>query len=112
MALVTVSVKGQLAVVLAERVLGWTVAPGRFLTGKRGWIPLWRFQPEQNLNDAFRLLEGAKPDAYEMGSKKGGKFWVRVAIAGVVGEACEGSKPRAITSAIAQALGIDVEAEG
>jgi hypothetical protein len=34
--------------VLAERVLQWRVAPDRFLTGKRAWLPRWRsprFQP-------------------------------------------------------------------
>jgi hypothetical protein len=101
-----------LTVVLAEKLMGWMAAPGRFLTGQRGWIPTWRFQPEKNLNDVFRLLDRAEHDAYEMGSKKGDRFWVRVEIAGRVGEAHHASKPRAITHAIARAIGIDPEAKG
>jgi len=30
---------------LAVGVMGWTVAPDRFLMGRRRWIPRWRFQP-------------------------------------------------------------------
>jgi ABA sandwich protein len=102
----------QLTVLLAERVMGWTVGSGRFLAGERQWMPSWRFQPEKNLRDAFRLLEEAKPERYAMGCEKGGEFWVRVEIAGVVGKARHASKPKAITFAVAWALGIDVEVNG
>jgi len=44
---------------LAERVMGWSVAPDRYLIGNRSWIPRWRFQPLERLEDAFRLLEKA-----------------------------------------------------
>lgn len=48
---------------LAERVLGWKFANGRFLTGNRSWKPSWYFQPERNLCDALRLLEAARSRA-------------------------------------------------
>ena len=99
----------QLTVLLAQTVMGWTVAPGRFLAADRRWTPQWRFQPERNLTDAHRLLDEAKPDRYAMGSESAGEFWARVEIATVVGEAREKSKPRALTFAIARALGINVE---
>ena len=97
--------------VLARRVMKWTSAPGRFLTGNRRWQPDWRFQPERNLNDAFRLLEAANPCEYAMGAKAGGEFWCWVNISGVVREARDASMPRAITYAVARAAGIDVEAK-
>ena len=94
---------------LAERVMGWSAAPDRFLLGNRRWLPRWRFQPEKSLGDAFLLLETASPERYVMGSDRGGEFWVRIEIAGRVGEARHASKPQAITFAIARALGIELE---
>lgn len=91
---------------LARRVMGWEVAPDRFLVGRRRWLPRWRFQPTERLEDAFRLVEEAAPKKYAMGSEGGGPFWVRVQINEVIGEAREGSKPLAITLAIARALKI------
>jgi hypothetical protein len=52
----------QLTGVLAERVMGWGVGPDRFLTGNRGWMPRWKFQPAQKLADAIRLLEAANTE--------------------------------------------------
>jgi hypothetical protein len=75
--------------------------------GKSGWMPRWRFQPAENLNDAFRLLEAATPDGYTAGSGEDGVFWARVVILGVVGEARQASQAQAITFAIARALGIE-----
>jgi len=94
--------------VLAEKIMLWRVTPDRFTMGGRQWLPRWRFRPDQCLTDAFRLLERADPENYAMGSEKGGEFWVRVGIAGSVGEARHTSKPKAITLAVARALGIDV----
>src|ERR1039458_3711266 len=55
-----------LAAVLAERVMHWRVTPDRFLTGNRGWLPRWRFQPTKNPKDAFRLLEAVAPQEYSV----------------------------------------------
>ncbi len=91
---------------LAERVMGWEAAPGRFLLGERRWIPRWRFQPTEKLEDAFRLLAAAVPQQYAMGCRAGGLFWVQVQIGGHMGEAQDESKPRAIAMAVARALQI------
>ena len=96
-----------LTAILAERVMGWGVGPDRYLTSKRGWMPRWRFQPTENVDDAFRLLEKAKPEAYTMGSGGGGFFWAKVRISGVTGEAHESSQARAIVFAITRALGLE-----
>lgn len=105
-----VSITGDhLTAILAERVMGWRVGPERFLMGDRRWLPRWRFQPAEHLEDAFRLFEQAGPQEYSMGAGENGTFWVKVRVAGATGEALEPSKPRAITFAIARAFGIDVD---
>jgi hypothetical protein len=98
----------QLTAVLAERIMGWTVGPERFMMGDRRWLPRWRFQPAMRLEDAFRLLERAAPQDYGVGTAKTGGFWARVRIAGATGEANEPTQPRAITLAVARAVGIEV----
>ena len=91
---------------LAERIMGWNVAPDRFLLGNRSWIPRWRFQPLERLEDAFRLLDKAEPERYSMGLDAGGRFFAEVRIGGRLGKARDDSKPRAITLALACALGL------
>ena len=98
-----------LAGVLAARVMRWRVTPNRFLTGRRGWIPRWRFQPAHKLEDALRLLDGAQPDEYAISGGRHIGFNVRVRIGNVIGEARGPSKPLAITHAIARAVGIEVQ---
>lgn len=100
----------KLTALLAERVLGWRAAPDRFLLNGRCWLARWRFQPLRNLEDAFRLLDAAKPTEYSMGRRGAGAFWVRIRLSGSVGEAHCKSKPRAICLAVARALGVDVDA--
>ena len=90
-----------LTTLLARRVMGWAVAPERFLVGKRCWLPRWRFQPTERLEDAFRLLEHAAPRRYSMGRNGQGAFWVRVQIGQATGHAQDQSKPRAIALAVA-----------
>jgi hypothetical protein len=97
-----------LTAALAECVMGWSVAPDRFLLGGRRWLPTWRFQPIEKLDDAFQLLEKAAPLEYSMGDDGRG-FRVRVRIGKAIGEARDRSKPRAITLAVARAVGIEVE---
>ena len=99
----------QLNALLAERIMGWTVGPERFLMGGRRWIPRWRFQPATRLEDAFRLLERTAPQEYVTGTTENGRFWARVRLDGTTGEACESSQPRAMTFAIARAIGIEVD---
>ena len=94
---------------LAQRVLGWTVAPDRFLLGKRRWMSRWRFQPAKKLEDAFRLLEKAAPQEYSICGDDKGSIHVWVRIGGTAGEARGTSIPLTITYAIARAVGIEVE---
>jgi hypothetical protein len=98
-----------LTALLAERVMHWRVGSERFLMGDRCWLPRWRFKPAECLKDAFRLLEQAAPEEYSMGAAENGNFWVKVRVAGTIGEALEPSKPRAIAYAVARAFGIDVD---
>jgi hypothetical protein len=96
---------------LAERVMHWRTAPGRFLLGSRQWIPLWRFRPTERLEDAFRVLEEAAPEEYSMGTDAKNGFWVRVRMAGDTGEARGESKPLVISLAIARALHLEFPAD-
>jgi hypothetical protein len=98
-----------LTTLLAQHVMGWGVAPERFLVGKRRWIPRWRFQPAERLEDAFRLLEEAAPRRYSMGRDGQGPFRVQVQIGQETGRAQDVSKPRAITLAVARAIKLQVE---
>jgi hypothetical protein len=100
----------RLTVELVRQILGWKAGPDRFLMGDRRWLPRWRFQPTERLEDAFRLLEQAAPQEYAMGAAENGGFWARVRVAGVSGEARESSQARAISFAIARAIGVEVDA--
>jgi hypothetical protein len=94
---------------LAHQVLGWSVGPDRFVMDGRRWLPRWRFQPAARLEDAFRLLDRAAPQEYAMGAAENGGFWAKVRVAGVTGEAHESSQARALTLAIARAIGLNVD---
>ena len=98
-----------LTTLLARRVMRWGVAPERFLIGKRRWMSRWRFQPEERLEDAFRLLEEAAPQKYTMGCEGKGLFWARVQIGRATGRARDLSKPRAIMLAVARAPKLQVD---
>jgi hypothetical protein len=93
--------------ILAERVMGWRIAPGRFLKSGRTWLPSWRFQPITRLDHALELLNKAT-DNYAITSGKNGITRVVVHIGNRSGTAEDRSKPRAITHAVARALGIRV----
>jgi hypothetical protein len=93
---------------IAQRVMGWEVAPDRFLLGGRRWMPRWRFQPTKNLEDAFLVLEQSKPEFYSMSGSNDKSFSVEVRIRGKVGEASNESKPLAIALAVARALGFEL----
>jgi hypothetical protein len=70
-------------------------------------MPRWRFQPTKKLEDAFRVLEQARPEFYSMSAANRRTFSVEVRIDGKVGEARNESKPLAITVALARALGLE-----
>ncbi len=94
---------------LAVRVMGWSIGPNRFMTGNRGWLKRWRFQPAEKLDDALRLLHEAAPQEYSICGDDKGNIRVQVRIAGTSGEARGKCTPLAITQAIARALGIELE---
>lgn len=97
----------KLVAVLAERVMGWTPHPGRYSMKDRRWIPAWRFQPLKNTEDAIRLLDASDPEEYTVSARRGGAVTVRVLIRGIAGEASDASKARAITHAVARAIGLE-----
>jgi hypothetical protein len=101
--------KAQLTTALVERVMDWRVRPDRFLTNGRQWIRRSAFDPLEKIDDAFRLLEHASAEEYEMSARQNGLFSVRIRINGTTGEASHKSKPTAISQAIARALGIDLD---
>jgi len=98
----------QLTAILAERLLGWRCTPDRFLTGERGWMPRWKFQPTNKLTDAIRTLEAANPEAYSVVAGANGSFYARVSVAGAAAEAHASTKPLAICLALAKIIGVDV----
>jgi hypothetical protein len=97
-----------LTAILAEQVMKWGVAPDRFLMERRKWLPRWRFRPAERIEDAFRLLNAIDPAEYIMTGRGSEDFCVRVRLRnGGVGEARHKSEARAITYAVARAIGVD-----
>jgi len=96
----------QLAAELAKRVLGWRVAPDRFLLSDRQWKPRHYFQPIDRLSDAFFLLQAASIESYTIQRTTNSGCVARVQIDGKTGTAEDSSEARAITIAVARALGI------
>ena len=99
----------RLTTLLVQKVMGWSATPDRFLTGDRGWLPRWKFQPTNKLTDAIRLLEASTPEQYSMGVNASGEFWVKVKIGGTAAQVQDRSKPLAICRAVAAAYGIEVK---
>lgn len=93
---------------LAQQVLHWGIGADRFLTGDRSWIPKWKFNPLEHLEDAFRLLDHSKAIRYSI-SQSGGSFAVEVEQGGKIGKATGISKPRTITLALARSLRLEVQ---
>ena len=96
---------------LVERIMGWRVAPGRFLMSNRQWMPRSRFRPTCDLRHAFRVLGEASPEEFNIARKVHGDCCVRVRIRGVWGEASSDSIPLAICVAAARALGFEVDCQ-
>lgn len=92
---------------LARQVMGWKVAPDRFVKSNRGWIPRWRFRPLTELADAFLLLDQA---AHQYTLRHDGRtFTAEVRTDTSRGIASGEQKPRTITLAVARALGLEVD---
>jgi hypothetical protein len=96
--------------ILAEQVMGWTICPKRFSFGQRGWMPRWRFQPTQNIADAFQLLENTDVVEYVLHVDRKGSYRAKVLTPRSSAEATSSSLPFAICVAVAHAYGISVGA--
>lgn len=94
---------------LVQRVLHWNLASDRYLLPNRSWIPLWKFRPLERVTDACRLLDAARPSRYVIQFDRG-RFQVEVVIQGRAGRASGVSMPRAIASALAGSLRLEVPA--
>jgi hypothetical protein len=97
----------QLTAILAERVMGWSVSPDRFMTANRGWMPRWRFQPLTCLDDAFQLLKMAAA-ALVLTTAGEGTFAAQVRVGDRTSRASSASVATSITVAIASVIGLDV----
>jgi len=95
---------------LAVRALQWRKSPGRYLTSGRSWIPESRFRPFFDIRDAFRLLEAVTGN-FSLLSSSGNGFTAEVRVCGQVGRAKGDLKAKAISLAVARALGIQVPLE-
>jgi hypothetical protein len=95
-----------LTAALAERVMGWGIAPDRFLMSRRRWKPRWRFQPLTDLGDAFSLLDKVAA-RYTLAGGTGRTFTACVQVGKRKGRASSDSKARSITLAIAEVLGLE-----
>jgi hypothetical protein len=96
-----------LTAALAERVMGWKATPDRFIKSGRSWLPKWRFAPLTRLDDAFLLLDRAASH-YRLVTVEGGTFTAEVQVGARTGKASGEPKARAITIAVARALGVEV----
>jgi hypothetical protein len=96
----------ELAARLAERLLGWRIGPDRFIKPGRSWSPRSRFRPFEKIADSFQLLDRA--DSFSVTSTHRGRYIAEVHSGGRRGEACGEQMARAITTALARALGMEI----
>jgi hypothetical protein len=91
---------------LVCRVMGWRVAPGRFIKAGQSWTPRHRFAPLIRLDDAFQLLDRVATGC-KLTMVKGGRFVAEVQVGTHVGKASGERKARTVTLALARALEVD-----
>jgi hypothetical protein len=96
---------------LVEKLLGWKVAPGRFIKPDRGWTPTWKFTPLVNLEHAFNLLDHANANYIVSAGSRGEGITAKVMVGARVGSACGVLKARTITLALARAVGLEIPAD-
>jgi hypothetical protein len=92
---------------LATRVLGWRLAPDRYIKPGRQWIPRWRFQPLINIDDAFQLLHAAAASLV-LKTTKDGAYIAQVKLGRRMGSALAECVATSVTVAIARAIGLEV----
>jgi hypothetical protein len=91
---------------LAHRVLGWRLAPNRYLQAERTWIPRSRFRPLTDVRDALRLVDALTKDYSLIANPDGVTAEVRVA--GRIGRATSRRRALAISLAVADAIGLEL----
>jgi hypothetical protein len=91
---------------LARSVMGWRLAPDRFLRTGRSWTPRYRFTPLTSTDHAFQLLDRAGA-RYRL-TFEGTRFAAEVWVGDQRGEGSGERKARTITVALARALQIEV----
>jgi len=101
-----------LTAALAEKVFGWKSSPDRFIRPGRSWLPRWRFAPFVNIDDAYALLDSAKPTESVVVTDSLGQITAQVRIGNRMGSAAGSTRAAVITCAIARALGLDIDSEG
>jgi hypothetical protein len=92
---------------LAIRIMGWRLAPGRYIKPGRSWIPRSKFRPLVDVRDALRLVDAVTHD-YSLVAAPESTFTARVCVAGRTGKAVGEPKARAICLALARALEIQM----
>lgn len=101
----------RLADELVSRALGWRPGPDRYAKPGRGWTPRSKFRPLKDVRDALRLLDAVTKE-YSLVATPRGTVTARVRVAGRVGTAAGESRARTLCLALADALGIQTEANG
>jgi hypothetical protein len=92
---------------LACHLMGWRLAPDRFMKSGRSWIPRWRFTPLTSLEHAFQLLDRAA-SKYTLTAVAGVAFTAEVRVRGRMGKVSGLSKAKTISLALAQALELEL----
>jgi hypothetical protein len=95
---------------LVTRVMGWRLAPDRYIISGRNWTPRWKFAPLTNLEHAFTLLDRAA-SAYTLTTNSGRGFEAEIRVGGRIGKAAGEPKARTIALALALALGLGLPDE-
>ena len=96
-----------LTAILAERVMGWSVGLDRFLMSDRSWKPRWKLRPTKDFEDAFRLLEAAKPFGIRWGRDRNAFYRAQLRMTRLFrAEASGSSLPFVICMTIANAYGV------
>lgn len=95
-----------LAAKLAELLLGWKAAQGRFLKPGGGWCPQWRFQPFVRIADAYLLLDCT--ERFKIVGKAREGYSVMVQIRGRKANGEGSHLAKVITTAIARAAGVEI----
>jgi len=100
------SSQNSLAAKLAELLLGWKAAQGRFLKPGGGWCPQWRFQPFVRIADAYLLLERA--ERFNIYGRAGNGYSVTVQIRGRKASEKGSQLAKVITTAVARAFAVEI----